>query len=60
MNWKVIAFSVRGAKHWFVYRVKNGKPDEAGNRIYKGGHFESERDAKEYADWLNVYGNEIR
>lgn len=61
INWRVISFMVGGTNLWFVYRLKDkGKPDETGNRIYTGGQFESERDAKEYADRLNVYGNEIK
>lgn len=60
-NWRVISFAVSGKRYWFVYKLKSVcTPDETGNRIYKGGQFQNERDAQEYADRLNVFGNEIK
>ena len=56
-DWRVISFKVGGSEYWFVYRLKNvGTPDQTGNRIYKGGQFDSEQDAQDYADLLNTYG----
>jgi len=60
-KWRVIVFDVSGKSYWFVYKLKSVcVPDEPGNRIYKGGQFQNERDAKEYANRLNVFGDEIR
>ena len=56
-NWRAMGFSVGGYEHWFVYRLKSVcAPDEAGNRIYKGGQFDTKEEAQAFADELNGVG----
>ena len=56
-TWRVIGMSVGGRVYWFVYKLKSVcAPDATGNRVFKGGHFDSKMDAEKYADYLNVYG----
>lgn len=59
-KWRVCSFSYFGFEHWQVYKLKSVcAADISGNRIYKGGIFDTESDAQKYADLLNEYGVEI-
>ena len=58
-KYRVRECMVAGVHYWFVYKLKSVcVPDETGNRLYKGSHFESEAEAKRYADLLNAYGDD--
>ena len=57
-EWRVSHNYVPGVgDFWEVYRLKSMcAVDHSGNREYRGGPFNTEADAKAYADKLNAEG----
>ena len=53
-TWKVTTVPVAGATLYTAYKLKDEtRPDEAGNRIHKGGLWQTEKEAQDLADNYN-------
>lgn len=58
-TWKVVPVPVAGSMLYTAYKLKDEtKPDEAGNRIHKGGLWQTEAEAKKLAKLWNDEGKE--
>ena len=53
-TWKVMSVPVPNGECWMAYRLKDeAKPDEASNRISRGGLWQTKKEAEDLAKRLN-------
>lgn len=57
--WKITTVPVAGATLYTAYKLKDEtRPDEAGNRIHKGGLWQTKKEAENLAKLWNEEGKE--
>ena len=60
-EWRVMPVMVGLVRKFFVYKLRSVcAPDVTGNRLYYGGQFDTESDARKYAELLNEYGDVVK
>lgn len=58
-TWKVTTVPVAGATLYTAYKLKDEtKPDELGNRVHKGGLWQTKKEAENLAKLWNEEGKE--